>query len=342
MIGIGVIGYGYWGPNLARVAAECDDCAAVAIADPSTEALERAGKRHRTARLATDWRSVIRAPDVDAVMIATPVHTHYEIALAALTAGKHVLVEKPMTETAEQAERLIEEAARRGLTLMVDHTFVYTGEVQKIKEIISSGMAGEIFYYESTRINLGKFQRDVNVIWDLAVHDLAILDYVLGAPAVAVSASGAGHIAGSPENMAHVTVFFAGGTIAHLNVNWLAPIKVRQTYIAGSRQMIVYDDLQTTEKIKVYDRGVTSDTDPENVYQRHVGYRIGDMWSPAIPVREALSTELDHFLKCVNSGETPLTCGRTGLSVVKMLECATISMRQRGHPVELDLLQVAS
>jgi predicted dehydrogenase len=342
VIRLGVIGYGYWGPNLARVAAELDDCLVSAIADGSPPALSRASKRHPSSRLCDNWQDLVRGTDVDAVIIATPVHTHYEIALAALQAGKHVLLEKPMTETAEQAERLIAEAARRNLTLMVDHTFVYTGEVRKIKEIVSSGQAGEIFYYESTRINLGKFQRDVNVIWDLAVHDLAILDYILGEPAVAVSASGAGHIVGSPENLAHVTVFFAGGTIAHLNVNWLAPVKVRQTYIAGSRQMIVYDDLQTSEKVKVYDRGVTSDASQEDVYQRHVGYRIGDMWSPAIPITEALATELAHFVECVTQSKRPITCGVNGLSVVRMLECASLSMRQRGHPIDIQPLKVAS
>ncbi|MFC3694926.1 Gfo/Idh/MocA family protein [Chenggangzhangella methanolivorans] len=342
MIGVGVIGYGYWGPNLARVAAETEGCSVVAIADMSSAALGRATQRHPLARLTNDWRSLIAAPDVEAVVIATPVHTHYEIALEALQAGKHVLVEKPMTETAEQSERLIEEAARRNLVLMVDHTFVYTGEVQKIREIISSGHVGDVFYYESTRINLGKFQRDVNVIWDLAVHDLAILDYALGAKAVAVSASGAGHIIGSPENLAHITVFFDCGAIAHLNVNWLAPVKVRQTYIAGSRQMIVYDDLQTSEKLKIYDRGVTSDATPEDLYQRHVAYRMGDMWSPHIPIKEALATELEHFVECVTTGATPITSGRNGLDVVRMLECATLSMKRRGHPIDLEPLRVAS
>lgn len=342
MIGVGIIGYGYWGPNLARVTAETDDCAVVAISDSSPAALARATKRHPLSRLSTDWRSVVLAPDVDAVIVATPVHTHYDIALTALQAGKHVLVEKPMTETSEQAQRLIEEAARRNLVLMVDHTFVYTGEVQKIREIISSGEAGNIFYYESTRINLGKFQRDVNVIWDLAVHDLAILDFVLGAKALAVSASGAGHIVGSPENLAHVTVFFEGGALAHLNVNWLSPVKIRQTHIAGSRKMIVYDDMQTSEKLKVYDRGVSSDANPEDLYQRHVAYRMGDMWSPHIPIREALNGELEHFAACVRTGATPITHGQCGLAVVKMLECATLSMRQRGHPIELEPLRVAS
>lgn len=342
MIGFGIIGYGYWGPNLARVAAETDDCRVVAIADGSPPALVRAAKRHPTSRFVADWRSLVDAPDVDAVVIATPVDTHYDMALAALKAGKHVLVEKPMTESSEQSQRLIDEAARRGLTLMVDHTFVYTGEVQKIREIVASGAAGDIFYYDSTRINLGKFQRDVNVIWDLAVHDLAILDYVLGARAVAVSASGACHIVGSPENLAHVTVFFDGGALAHLNVNWLSPVKVRQTHIAGSKQMIVYDDMQSSEKLKIYDRGVTSDATPDALYQRHVAYRMGDMWSPHIPIREALADELAHFADCIRTSARPITSGQNGLDVVKMLECATISMRQRGHPIDLEPLRAVS
>ncbi|GBD48050.1 Gfo/Idh/MocA family protein [Methylopila sp. Yamaguchi] len=341
MIGVGVVGYGYWGPNLARVIGETDGCRLAAIADASPAAAARAAKRHASAAIMSDWRALVARADVDAVVVATPVHTHFDIALEALRAGKHVLVEKPMTQTARQAEILIDAAARRGLALMVDHTFVYTPEVQKIKSIVESGDAGEIFYYDSTRINLGMFQSDVNVIWDLAVHDLAILDSLFGLTPLAVSASGAGHILGSPENLAHVTIFFEGAMTAHLNVNWLAPVKVRQTFITGSRKMIVYDDLQPSEKVKVYDRGVTSDGEQDDAYQRRVSYRVGDMWAPHVPIREALRTEFDHFRDCILTGSTPLTDGQSGLAVVRMLESATLSMRQRGHPIELELGEVA-
>jgi len=342
MIGIGVIGYGYWGPNLARVVSETEGCGIAAIADQSTDALRRAHKRHPTARLAGDWQDLVNDPRVDAVMVATPVSSHFDIALAALEAGKHVLVEKPIAETSAQAAILIEEAARRGLTLMVDHTFVYTGAVQTIQGMIESGALGDLYYYDSTRINLGLFQRDVNVLWDLAVHDLAILDFILPAEPLAVSASGVGHIPGSPENMAQLTIFFAGGAIAHLNVNWLAPVKIRQTLIGGSRKMIVYDDLQTSEKIKVYDRGVNLASDPEEVRKAMVSYRIGDMSAPQISVKEALLTEVEHFIQCIEAKTRPITDGMSGLRVVKMLEAASQSLRQRGQPIDLVKLRRAS
>jgi len=342
MIGVGVIGYGYWGPNLARTVAENDGCRVVAIGDRSGAALQRAHKRYPTARLLSDWHDVVEDPQVDAVMVATPVSTHFDIALAALQAGKHVLVEKPIVESAAQAMILIEEAARRDLTLMVDHTFVYTGAVQTIHDMIESGTIGDVYYYDSTRINLGLFQRDVNVVWDLAVHDLAILDFILPAKPLAVSASGVGHVPGSPENMAQLTIFFTGGAVAHLNVNWLAPVKIRQTLIGGSRRMIVYDDLQTTEKVKVYDRGIDLTDDPEAVRKLLVSYRVGDMWAPQISVKEALLTETEHFVRCIETNGQPSTDGQSGLRVVELLEAASQSMRRRGQPVDLVKLRRVS
>lgn len=342
MIGVGVVGYGYWGPNLARTVAETDSCAIAAIADFSDAALQRAHKRHPTARLVSDWRDLVADPRIDAVMVATPVSTHFDIALAALQHGKHVLVEKPIAETSAQASILIEEAARRGLTLMVDHTFVYTGAVQSIHDMIASGSIGDVYYYDSTRINLGLFQRDVNVLWDLAVHDLAILDFILPAQPVAVSASGAGHVPGSPENMAQLTIFFAGGTIAHLNVNWLAPVKIRQTLIGGSRRMIVYDDLQVSEKVKVYDRGINLADDAKDIQKMMVSYRMGDMWAPQLSIKEALLTETEHFIQCINTKQRPATDGGSGLRVVEMLEAASQSMKQRGQPIDLVKLRRAS
>lgn len=342
MVRLGIIGYGYWGPNLARNAAEANGSELVAIADFSAAALARAGKRHPGAALYKSWRELLADPKVDAVMIATPVASHFDIALGALKAGKHVLVEKPMTATAAESEILIGEASRRKLVLMVDHTFVYTPAVQKIRELIANGSLGELYYYDSTRVNLGLFQRDVNVIWDLAVHDLSILDFIMDQKPVAVTASGAGHIEGSPENIARVTLFYPSGAVANINVNWLAPVKVRQTLIGGSNKMIVYDDLESSEKIKVYDRGVKVTTNPEEVQKLRVSYRMGDMWAPQLSVKEALLSEIEHFVDCIENGTLPVTAGSSGLGVVAMLEGAMRSLKQRGTPVDLVPLRRAS
>jgi predicted dehydrogenase len=341
MIGVAVIGHGYWGPNLARCFAETDNCELVAIADPSSAALARAAKRHPSARLLSDWRELLADPRVDAVAVATPVNTHHEIARAALMAGRHVLVEKPMTDTADQARSLIDEAARRSLVLMVGHTFVYSPAVRKMHELVTSGDLGQVYYYDSTRINLGLFQKDVNAIWDLAVHDLSILQHLLHESPSAVSASGVSHVSGSPENMAHVTLYYSDA-VAHLNVNWLAPVKVRQVLVGGSRKMIVYNDLEPSEKIKVYDRGVNVAGDPEEIYRMRVSYRIGDMWAPCLSTTEPMLTETAHFIACVETAGTPITDGNLGLGVVEILEAATRSMRQRGHPVELGPFRKAS
>ncbi len=335
MIGVGLIGYGYWGPNLARCFADTEGCRLVAIADADPAALVRARKRHPAVDLHENWSALLEDPRIDAVAIATPVRTHYELAHAALFAGRHVLVEKPMTETAAQAQALNELAAKRRLTLMVDHTFVYTSAVQKIKELVVAGELGDIYYYDSIRVNLGLFQSDVNVIWDLAVHDLSILQFILEDEPVAVSANGACHISGSPENMAHVTLYFGQGTVAHLSVNWLAPVKVRQTLLGGSRKMIVYDDLEPSEKVKVYDRGINADPLADEIRRMRVSYRTGDMWAPQLAVKEALLQETEHFIGCIRDRSTPITHGLAGLRVVEALEGATRSMRRRGHPVQL-------
>ncbi len=342
MIRLGIVGYGYWGPNLARAAAEADTAQVEAIADFSQPARDRASRRHPSARLFDDWRKMVADPNIDAVMVATPVVTHFDIAMAALRAGKHVLVEKPMAETSAKAAYLIEEAAKRNLVLMVDHTFVYTGAVRAIRDLVASGGLGDVYYYDSIRVNLGLFQRDVNVIWDLAVHDFAILDYVLDARPVAVSASAASFVADSPENMAHLSVYFDNGTMAHLNVNWLAPVKVRQTLIGGSRRMVIYDDMQTSEKIKIYDRGIALVDDPNLARERMISYRTGDMSAPAISAKEALLTEIEHFVDCIQTGARPITDGASGLRVIEMLAAATCSTQLRGAPIEIGGLRKAS
>ena len=326
MIGIAVIGYGYWGPNLARCITETPGCRLAAIVDPSAAALERARRRYGSIPLLSNWREALARADVAAVAIATPVRTHFEISLSALESGRHVLVEKPMTETSAQARQLIEAASRRGLTLLVDHTFIYSGAVQKMRELIASEELGDVFYYDSTRVNLGLFQSDVNVLWDLAVHDLSILQHVLNSPPTVISANATGHIAGAPESMGQVTLYLANGAVAHLNVNWLAPVKVRKVLVGGSRKMIVWDDLEPSEKIKVYDRGVSVTAGPEELYDLLVSYRIGDMWAPRISTAEPLQAEIKHFSECIATAAAPITDGRLGLQVVEMLEAASRSI----------------
>jgi predicted dehydrogenase len=256
--------------------------------------------------------------------------------MAALKAGKHVWLEKPMTETSEQARKLVDEAEKRKLVLIVDHTFIYTGAVRRIGDMVKSGELGEILYYDSTRINLGLFQRDVSVISDLAVHDFSILDYLLGEQPVAVSAVGANHFPGTPENLAYLTLFYGSGMIAHINVSWLAPVKLRQILIGGSKKMITYDDLEPSEKIKVYDKGISFTDDPQQIYEMRVGYRTGDMWAPKLDSTEALRVEGEHFVDCIENGKTPLTGGALGLRVVKLIEAATRSMNERGRSVEIN------
>ena len=335
MIGIGVIGYGYWGPNLVRNFHEAPGARVVAVCDSRAERLDAVTERYPaiavTARPADLWND----PAVDAVVVATPVSTHFELAAEALRAGRHVLVEKPMTATVEEGRRLLDEADRRGRTLMVGHTFVYMGAVRKIKEIAGSGELGAIYYYDAMRVNLGLFQHDVNVVWDLAVHDLSILDHVLESRPVAVSATGISHLNGAPENTAYLTLFFNDRMIAHINVNWLSPVKLRQTLIGGSRKMIVFDDLEPSEKVKVYDSGINVDDSPESIYQMLIGYRTGDMWSPQCDRTEALRVEARHFIHCIEKNDRPVSDGAMGLRVVRILEAATRSMKMKGRLVEL-------
>jgi len=340
MIRIGVIGYGYWGPNLVRNFADVGSCRVTMVSDtrPDRRALVEA--RYPGTATVADYHDLLRSPDVDAVAIATPVSTHFPIALEALHAGKHVWVEKPMTATSVDAIKLIEEANRRSLVLHVDHTFVYTGAVRKISELIKTGALGRIYYYDSVRVNLGLFQRDVNVIWDLAVHDLSIMDHVLPMQPSALSVTAARHVPGQPEDVAYLTLFFDDSTIAHIHVNWLAPVKVRRTLIGGSSKMIVYDDLEPSEKIKIYDKGLRLDDQLGAKHQMLTGYRAGDMWAPQIEITEALQTEATHFIDCIEHARRSQTDGEAGLRVVRMLEAAAESMGGRGRIVELDIPKV--
>src|SRR6476646_4034150 len=341
MVRIGVIGYGYWGPNLVRNFAEVPDTQVLAVADMNSARLQVASRRYPGVQAVVDYRDLLKNPDIDAVAISTPVSTHFPLAMEALQAGKHVLVEKPMTADTEQAQRLIDEAARRKLVLMVDHTFVYTGAVRKIRELINEGTLGDVYYYDSTRVNLGLFQHDVNVIWDLAVHDLSIMDYILPEVPVEVSATGIGHVAGAGEDAAYVSLFYSGSIIAHVNVNWLSPVKIRRTLIGGSKSMIVYDDIENSEKVKIYDKGVIVKNGPESLYKLLVSYRSGDMSAPKLDTTEALHLEAQHFAQCIQNGTTPITDGHAGLRVVSVLEAATRSIKQRGKSVRVNSLAVA-
>ena len=335
MIRFGVIGYGYWGPNLVRNFSETPGAAVAAVADldPSKRAIVE--RRYPAVQTTADYQDLLKDASIDAIAIATPVSTHFELGIAALRAGKHLWIEKPMTETSFQARKLIEEAERRRRVMIVGHTFIYTGAVRKMAEIVKSGELGHVYYYDSTRVNLGLFQRDVSVISDLAVHDFSILDYLFGEHPVAVSASGTNHFPGTPENLAYITLFYDSGIIAHTNVSWLAPVKVRQILVGGSKKMIIYNDLEPSEKIKVYDKGVSFTDDPRKIHDLRVGYRTGDMWAPNLPNTEALSVASQHFVDCIENQKVPETDGGLGLRVVELIEAATSSMRGKGETVHI-------
>jgi predicted dehydrogenase len=343
MIGIAVVGYGYWGPNLVRNFWDVPGAQLVWVCDLETERLAGVRRRYPAVEITEDFDRVLRDPRVDAIAIATPVDTHFPLAMRALRAGKSVFLEKPLASSAVQAERLIEEAERRGLVLAVDHTFIHTGAVRKMAEIIRNDL-GDIYYYDSVRVNLGLFQRDVSVMWDLAVHDLSIMDFVLPERPVAVSAMGISHVPGAPEDIAYLTLAFESRLIAHIHVNWLAPVKVRRTLVGGSHKMIVYDDLEPSEKIKVYDRGITLDDAGgrrgDKANQMRVGYRTGDMTAPQLDMTEALARELREFVGCVEQGIRPTADGHAGLRVVRLLEAATRSLAQHGAIVEVDRASV--
>ena len=333
MVKIGVIGYGYWGPNIVRNLQGLDSTRTELICDSSPSAQTRARKAHPSVEVVSDANEVLRSPNIDAVAIITPVWTHYELAKKALENGKHVFIEKPFASNSAQAQELIDLAAQKNLKIMVDHTFLFTGAVRKIRELTESGALGDLYYYDSLRINLGLFQHDVSVIWDLAPHDLAIMDYVIKGDPEAVVATGERHLNGV-EDVAYMTVYFPHNVIAHINVNWLSPVKIRTTLIGGQKKMLVWNDLVADEKIRVYDKGVQI-TSGEGIRNLLVSYRTGDMWAPQLEQLEALHVELDYFAKCISNNETPFNDGHAGLRVVKMLEAAEQSIRKRGELVRL-------
>ncbi|MFC6668989.1 Gfo/Idh/MocA family protein [Marinobacterium aestuariivivens] len=335
MLNIGVIGYGYWGPNLVRNFSESGVAQVTAVSDMNPERLQLVKKRYPATRTTIDHRDLLTSNHIQAVAIATPVHTHFTLAMEALKAGKHVFLEKPLTETTDQARQLIDEADKRGLILMVDHTFIFTGAVRKMRQLVESGEIGDIYYYDSVRVNLGLFQPDINVIWDLAVHDLAIMNYVFDQKPVAVSATGMSHVPGKPADIAYLSLFFENNMMGHVHINWLSPVKLRRSMIAGSRKMVVYDDLEPSEKIKIYDKGITI-TERQALYDHLVGYRVGDMVAPQLENHEALNLEARYFADCIGKGEQPANNGQAGLEVVEILEAATRSMQEKGCTIELN------
>ena len=341
---IGVIGYGYWGPNILRNLKTLDGCEVASVCDLDTSALQRVKKAYPEQAVTTSAAELLKSPDIDAIAVITPVRTHFELAKAALENGKHVFIEKPFTATSRQAEELVELAARKKLTIMVDHTFLFTGAVRKIRELIDDGVLGKFYYYDSTRVNLGLFQHDVSVIWDLAPHDLSIMDHLIQQKPEVVTATGETHVNGLVD-VAFITVYFPGNTIAHINVNWLSPVKVRTTLIGGEKRMVVWNDLEADEKVKVYDKGAQMDNGVRRVddplregvglYEYLVSYRSGDMWAPRVEQAEALKVELKYFLDCVSRGHTPVNDGLAGLRIVKLLEAAEESVKEKGRAIYL-------
>jgi predicted dehydrogenase len=332
VVRVGVIGYGYWGPNIVRNLHGQKNVQPVMVCDSSPAALGRARKAYPGMQTVSDPLELLRSPDIDAVAVITPVWTHYELAKLALENGKHVFIEKPFTSSSAQAQELVELAARKNLTIMVDHTFLFTGAVRKIRELTDSGALGDLYYYDSLRVNLGLFQHDVSVIWDLAPHDLSIMDHVIKAEPQAIVATGEKHLNGV-EDVAYITIYFPRNIIAHINVNWLSPVKIRTTLIGGQKKMVVWNDLVADEKVRVYDKGVQISSG-EGIRDLLVSYRSGDMWAPQLEQLEALHVELDYFAECIMKSQVPFNDGHAGLRVVRMLEAAEQSIR-KGELVRL-------
>lgn len=331
MLRFGVIGYGYWGPNIVRNLRALENCEVAGICDQAPAARKRIQAAHPGIPVHSDANELIKSPTVDAIAVITPVWSHHELTKAALENGKHVFVEKPFTSNAAQAEELIELSARKNRHIMVDHTFLFTGAVRKIQKLLADGTLGNLYYYDSTRVNLGLFQHDCNVIWDLAPHDLSIMNHLLHKDAEAISATGQSHLNGH-EDIAFITAYYPDKLIAHVNVNWISPVKIRTTLIGGEKKMLVWNDLEADEKLKIYDKGVDVKSQ-EGVYNLLVSYRSGDMWAPQVEQVEALHLELGYFVECIKKNETPFNDGRAGLKVVRMLEAANKSLAKRGELV---------
>jgi predicted dehydrogenase len=334
MLRIGAIGYGYWGPNIVRNFNMLTDSQVTMVCDINSQVLKKVKKVYPQIRVTTDSATMIKDPEVDAVAIATPVFTHYELAKMAIQEGKSVFVEKPFTFTVAEAEELIELARKKNQKIMVDHTFLYTGAVKKIKQLIEDHVLGDLYYFDSVRVNLGLFQHDVNVIWDLAPHDISIMQYLIGDEPQAIVATGAGHFDRKLEDIAYLTVYYPRNVIAHINVNWLSPVKVRTTLIGGKKKMLVWNDLEPDEKIRIYDKGVDVRT-KEGQYNLLVDYRSGDMWAPKIEQTEALRMIAEKFVDYVVNGGTVVNDGAAGLKVVKMLTAANESLSDKSKTVYL-------
>jgi predicted dehydrogenase len=329
----GLIGYGYWGPNIARNLTSLKGVHLRAIADISPVALKRANDAYPGVKITADPSELISSTEINAVAVVSPVWTHFELAKASLENGKHVFVEKPFTSNSAQAEELIDLAQKKNLKIMMDHTFLFTAAVKKISHLLAEGTLGKLYYYDSTRVNLGLFQHDVNVLWDLAPHDLSIMDHLIQLSPEAIVATGQSHLNGC-EDVAYMTLYFPNKIIAHINVNWLSPVKVRTTLIGGEKRMLVWNDLEADEKLRIYDKGVTI-TNHEGLYELLVSYRSGDMWAPHLEQVEALHQELAYFVDCISTGQEPFNNGCAGLRVVKMLEAASKSLRETGAMVYL-------
>ncbi len=328
----GVIGYGYWGKNLVRNFYAQKKASLKAVLDFDAKKLESLQKLYPSVEITTDLEEFLKK--VDAVAIATPVFTHYELAKKCLEAGKHVLVEKPMTSSYAQAQELIEIAEKKGLTLMCDHTFLYTGAVQKMKELINNGSIGNVNYIDSTRINLGLFQPDVNVLWDLAAHDISICYYLMNEKPVAVQAVGISHTNNGIENIAYLTLHYASNKIAHFNCSWSSPVKVRQMLVGGDKKMIVWNDLEATEKIKVYDTGYELKTE-EDKTKILVDYRVGDIFVPKLDSTEALFTMAQDFIEAILENKKPSATAEIGALVVQVLEASQKSIKNEGKKIAL-------
>lgn len=337
MTKIGVIGCGYWGPNLIRNFRNTPNCEMVIACDMQEDRLSRIKKLFPGLETTKKHEDLLHS-DLDAVAIATPVWTHYPLAKTFLEAGKHVFVEKPITRSSQECKELIEIARERDLVLMVGHTFEYTAAVNKIKEIVSSGELGDILYVNSTRVNLGLFQQDINVIWDLAPHDISIISYVLGKEPISVNAQGVSHFKEGIEDVAMTTLRFENNTIAYIRNSWIDPNKVRSMIFVGSKKMLVYDDTSPNEKIKIYDKGVEEPSYYDNFGEFQFSYRYGDIYIPRIEEYEALSSECGHFVQSIQEGTTPRSDGMSGLSVIRIIEAANQSLKEEGRsiPVETD------